>query len=35
MIQKAKSKATLILVSSAELYREIALSALSLVPGRR
>lgn len=35
MFQKAKSRAALILASSAELYREIALSALSLVPGRR
>jgi hypothetical protein len=35
VIHKAKSKAALILASSAELYRELALSALSLVPGRR
>ncbi len=35
MLKKAKSKAGLILASSAELYREITLSALSLVSARR
>ena len=31
MLQKTKSKASLIWMASAELYREMALSALSLV----
>ncbi len=35
MLKKAKSKAGLILASSAELYREITVSALSLVSARR
>jgi hypothetical protein len=35
MLKKAKSKAGLILASSAELYREITISALSLVSARR
>jgi len=34
VLKKAKRKATEILVGSKELYREIALSALSLVPRR-
>ena len=34
VLKKAKTKASQILAGSAELYREIALSALSLVPRR-
>jgi hypothetical protein len=35
MLQKAKSKANEIWTTSAELYREMTLSALRLLPGRR
>lgn len=35
MLKKAKSKAGLIFASSAELYREITISAFSLVSARR
>jgi hypothetical protein len=35
MLKKARSKAGLILASSAELYREITVSAFSLVSARR
>jgi hypothetical protein len=35
MLKKAASKAGLIWAASAELYRDMALSALRLVPGRR
>jgi hypothetical protein len=34
MLKKAKNKATQILVGSAGLYRELAISALRLVPRR-
>jgi formate-dependent phosphoribosylglycinamide formyltransferase (GAR transformylase) len=34
VLKKAKDKATLILVGSAELYRELAISAFRLVPRR-
>ena len=34
VLKQAKYKATQILVGSAELYRELAISALSLVPRR-
>ena len=35
MLKKAQNKATEIAAASLELYREMALSALRLVPGRR
>jgi hypothetical protein len=35
MLKRAKSKAGAIWTSGAGLYREMALSALRLVPGRR
>ena len=35
MLKKAKSKAGLILASSAELYREMTASAFSLISARR
>ena len=35
MLKKATSKAGLIWAASVELYRDMALSALRLVPGRR
>ena len=34
MLNRAKSKASEILLSGAVLYRELTLSALRLVPGR-
>jgi formate-dependent phosphoribosylglycinamide formyltransferase (GAR transformylase) len=34
MLKQAKDRATLILVGSAELYRELAISALRLLPRR-
>ena len=34
VLKKAKNKATQILVGSAELYRELAISAFRLVPRR-
>jgi hypothetical protein len=34
MLKKVKTKATQILVGSAELYRELAISAFRLVPRR-